>query len=327
LIIATLICNWKGDDWENNVRKVLYTITNDSIPDFAKETLDEKGIPYVFYPEQNGITAGKRYNATIVCNYAIDYYNSFNQTNDSAFYFKFINCVDWLISNLTYKNNAAFYQFNWQQPWYPSVGAPYASGMTSGRAIEVFTYAYQLTKSEKFLQLSEALIRGFYIPIQSGGFTYKSSKGWWYEEIADTEMQTPRILDGHIFALTGLYKYWLTTKDDSAKYVIQKGLWALKQNLHLYDAGNGWSYYDINQKRSDKKYHKILTGQMKELWEISKDSLFLDYHKKWNIYFEKAYTLRAIEEKNISGIVLFLLLFFSSFLLLFLLRKTLPRKI
>ena len=305
LLVSVLVCSYKGEAWEEKFRTLLSAIKKDSIPDFAKEVVDEKGIPYVIYAEQNGINPGKKYNPTIVANYAIGYYEQVKSSNGPDAETRFKNCVDWLINNISNKDSFALYEFNWQQPWYPSVKAPYTSGMTSGRAIEVFTYAYKLYPSPKYLHYAKLLVRGFYLPIQTGGFTYKEPTGWWYEEIADRNLKTPKILDGHIFAVTGIHKYWQVTKSDSAKLVVQKGLQALKHNLPAYDAGNGWTFYDVYKKRSDKKYHRILTNQMKQVYELSNDPFFLNYYKKWNAYFEKPYLLRALQEGNRTSLLLF----------------------
>lgn len=316
LVIAVLICNNKGDSWEESVRTSLYKLTNDSVPVYSRELTDERGIPYVYYYELNGITAGKQYNPTIVCNYALNYYKQFGPGNHNASAESFFYCVTWLAEHMTYKNNHAFYQFNWQQPWYDSVGVPYTSGMTSGLAIQVFTDAYRLTKSSKYLEYAKALLNGYFVPVQAGGFTYTGDKGWWYEELADTAMHTPHILDGHIFAITGVYEYWLVTKDDSAAIIIDKGIQSLKSTLACYDIGNGWAYYDIYKKPADKKYQRILTAQMQQLYSISANSLFKFYYDKWNAPLSRPYMIRVIKEGNRSGIVLYFLVCLATWLAL-----------
>jgi hypothetical protein len=298
------LCGLKGDAWEETVRTVLYKVINDSVPVYSTEYTDERGIPYVYYYQLNGITAGKKYNPTIVCNYAIDYYKKMEPGKHSSNTEKFFYCTSWLSDNLTYSDNKAFYRFNWQQPWYDSVGAPYTSGMTSGLAIQVFTDAYRLTRSSGYLLNAKALIRGFFIPVKDGGFTYTADDGWWYEELADTAMHTPHILDGHIFAITGVYEYWLETKDDSAAIIISKGVQALKSRLKEFDIGNGWAYYDAYKKPADKKYQHILANQMLQLYKITGDKFFKEYYLKWNAPLSKPYIIRIIKERNRSGIIL-----------------------
>ncbi len=320
LIAAGILCQFYGYQWEEYVRDGLYAIKGISVTDYAKESVDENGVPYVYYREQNNITAGNQYNATIVCNYALAYFDTLEKTNDKATEQRFLNCVDWLSTNMTRTDGYAYYTFRWQQPWYPKVGAPYTSGMTSGRAIEVFTNAYAHFKSPKYLSYCSMLVSGFYQPIDSGGFTYKEPYGWWYEEIADRNKETPKILDGHIFALMGVYKLYKETQSDSAKYIFDQGLKALKHQLPKYNIGNGKIYYDKYGKVADKKYHRILTGQMNELFQITGDAVFKNYYNKWNGFLQQPYVLRILKEKNISGIILFILVAFVCWLLIYVIQ-------
>jgi hypothetical protein len=304
---AIAICQFKGDAWEEYVRSALYKITNDSIPVYSTEYTDEKGIPFVYYHQLNGITAGKQYNPTIVCNYALDYFGEMKPGEHSVSTEKFFYCTSWLADNMSVTGNKALFQFNWQQPWYDSVGVPYTSGMSSGLAIQVFTDAYRLTRSTVYLQHAKALVRGYFIPVSEGGFTYAEKDGWWYEELADPAMHTPRILDGHIFAIIGVHQYWQETKDDSARMVFAKGIEALKNRLPAYDIGNGWAHYDAYKNHADKKYQRILARQMLQLYNITGDVLFKKYYSKWNAPLSKPYFVRVIQERNRSGIILLLL--------------------
>ena len=321
LVTASLICQYKGDVWEENVRQVLYKLTNDSIPNYAKTIVDEKGIPYIRYEEIHGIHAGDEYNPTIVSNFAIDYFKLIEEKKDTSAVYKFNNCINWLEDNITNKDSFALYEFKWRQPFYDSVGAPWTSGMTSGRAIEAFTCAYKLNQKQEYKDYASALLRGFYQRVQAGGFTYKEPDGWWYEEFADSNMHTPRVLDGHIFALSGVYQFWLLTKKDSAEYIFKQGIKALKNHLPSYNIGNGWSYYDALHTVSDKKYHTLLTSQMKELWEITKDPVFQYYYQTWEKPLVKPYVYRIIKERNRSGILLLLLMSTGLFIFFLLLNK------
>ena len=123
-LLAAILCQYKGDAWEQKVRKILYNISGDTIPSYSTTITDKNGIPYVQFAPENGITAGTQYNATIVGNYAIDYYEQFIKTGDSASINKFQHCINWLSANMTKKADLALYVFNWQQPWYPLVKTP-----------------------------------------------------------------------------------------------------------------------------------------------------------------------------------------------------------
>ena len=323
LLLSAFICEYFGDKQEEKVRNAFYFLTNDSIPNYNKVVIDPTGVPYVIYSKQNGIAPGKQYNPTLVANQAIDLYHAIQSADDTLRTKQFRNCINWLAGHMTVINGYYLYQFNWQQPWYLSVKMPFTSALSSGRAIEAFTDAQKFFPSEDHLQYAQKLLRGFYLPIENGGFTYKEKDGWWFEEFADTNRKTPRILDGHIYCITGIREYFLLTKDDSAAYLIDQGLAALKQHLPDYDLGNEKVGYDIEHNMADKKYHMILAGQMKQVWEITKDTSFYRYYTKWNTPLQQPYVYRIFKEKNRSGILLYFLISFLLIIFLFTTRKLL----
>jgi hypothetical protein len=320
LLVASIIGSYKGDSWEEYSRFILYRIKGDSVPSTATEYVQKNGVPYVHYVAENGVPAITRFNATIVANYAVDYANKFINTNDSVYLTQFFNCIQFLTDSVTIQNNLYYYQFNWQQGWYPNIKPPFISSMANGRAIEAFVYAFTFTNNITYLSFAKKLLPVFFTEVNDNGVSYKiNESAWWFEEIAKPNVPTPYILDGHIYALQGLYKFWRTTKNDSAKHLLTVGLNALKLRLPTYDAGNGEIFYDINKNKADKKYHKIITSQMHLLWQTTGDSTYLQYYQKWSKPMQVPYILRVVKEHNISGIALIVSLSLAIFIPLVLL--------
>ncbi len=321
LLFGIIFCSYFGHKFEENVRTILYRVKGDSVPNFAEEKTDSLGVPFVNYATENNITPGKQYNATIVANYAINYQKLYVNNLNKATLQKFENCILWLKKNATITSDTALYYFNWQQPWYVTVKGNFTSGISSGRAIEAFILASVQFKDKSYLELANKLLNGYYVSIEKGGFTYKENNGWWYEEIADTGLQTPRIIDGHIYAILGAQKLYETTKASGAKTIVDKGIEALKNKLIFYDGDKEVIYYDIYKKQADKKYRQILVEQMHQLYIVTGDTIFYNYYNKWNKPLQKNYVLKVIQEKNISGILLVFILSFFFFLLILVLKK------
>lgn len=313
LLLAAIISQYKGDSWEEHVRDGMYRLMNDSVPNYSVEQFDSLGIPFVYYPTQNGITPGVQYNATLVCNAALRYFDSLKQQSNAALQQKFFNCIQWLAQEMHYRDSLALFVYHWQQPWYPKVKVPFTSGMTSGLAMQAFLSAYQLQPDSLHLKRAALLLQGFELPIEQGGFTIQEPHGWWFEEIADTNGQTPRILDGHLFALLGLRYYDAKMKSNEARYLYNQGLLSLKHDLPKYDAGHGEIFYDAQGKLADKKYKAIITGQLKQLWQLTGDVEILYYYNKWVTPLQKPYVYRIAKERNRSGMVLFSLLTLTFF--------------
>ncbi|MCW5909140.1 MAG: hypothetical protein KIS94_14840 [Chitinophagales bacterium] len=305
--VATVICNIKGDSWEEYLRQLYYqNVIHQRIPSTYYVHVDNKGAPYVEYVDTTGKTIANKYMPTTVAIYALRYYDTIKSTGDKKAVERFLNCLECLQDSLTDRGNFALYEFSYAQPYYSTVGVLWRSGLSSGKAIEAFTKAYKWSGEEKYLNLALQLMRGFYVPIQAGGFTYMNDGDWWYEEYADTNLLTPRVINGHVYAMLGCYELWLATKNDSAKMVFEKGLNALKKNIHLYDAGHGWTYYDAFGKKSDKQYQRTMVDLMAQLYNITGDKLFEEYRTKWSKPLNTLYLRRIIHEKNKSGILLFL---------------------
>jgi hypothetical protein len=70
--------------------------------------------------------------------------------------------------------------------------------------------------------------------------------GWWYELFAgnNNDAVVSRVLNGHMFTLLSIYKYYNYTHDEDAKHIFDQGIIALKDNLPLYD-NESFSHYDI----------------------------------------------------------------------------------
>jgi len=120
------------------------------------------------------------------------------------------------------------------------------------------------------------------VDVEDGGVTYKTEdKGWWYEEYAHEEAKVSRVLNGMEIALLGIYDYYKYTNDTDAKFLFDKGIIALKNDLPIYDY-NGHTYYDALGTLAGTTYHKIHVKITKELYDITNEEIFNDYQKKWS---------------------------------------------
>jgi hypothetical protein len=155
--------------------------------------------------------------------------------------------------------------------------------MSQAQALQVLVRAYDISGQTKYINTAKELLNSFFVEVKSGGVTYKTPKnGWWFEQNAGSPMQ-PRILNGMIWTLLGIYDYYNHTKDPDSKYLFDQGLLALKINLPLYD-NNGSSYYDILGTPAKLEYHKMHVILLEELYNITKEPIFKIYHDRWNSF-------------------------------------------
>ena len=315
LLVVFLITNKWGNSWEMDFRNMYFAVVGDSVPQYVVERVEEDGTPRVLYARENGIEPGLQYNATIVANYALQYYEECLKGKLDAC-IKFQNCVKSLEDSLYMDAQGARFVFPWQQAWYPKVPAPFTSGMTSGLALKVFSLAGDHSGDSRYAHYNRELLRGFYLPMDSGGFTIKMPEGWWYEEFAAPQASTPMILDGHLFALQGLQHYAAKYQSDTAAFLLKKGLDGLIHLLPQFDLGNGYFNYDISGKPADIKYRGIILSQLKNLYETTGNPELKKYYDKWVVPDDKPYLFRIFRDRKKAGMVMFGLLFLGAFLVI-----------
>jgi len=218
--------------------------------------VDESGIPYVNYGVVGGKYVGTQRNPVTISQKIIGYYQNYKHTNDEISKIFLINNADWLVNNAQIRNDYAilYYNFPWSIYDLPS---PWRSGMAQAQGIQALIHAHEITKDEKYLDTAQLLLNSFFIEVKDGGVTYKSENGgWWYEEYAHEDGKSSRVLNGMMFAVLGIYKYYNYTNESEAYFLYEQGIIELKKELPKYDV-DGYSYYDILGNYAGKKYHQV----------------------------------------------------------------------
>lgn len=260
-------------------------------------TTNESGIPTVDYGYVNGVFIGKQLNPLTISQKAIYYESEYQKGNESCKQL-FLNNANYLVENAVRHDNYTSWQYNF--PWRPygytlwqynfpwpidGIASPWVSAMAQGQGIVVLIHAYNMTGHKKYLNSADLALNSFYVEVKGGGVTYKDKNGWWYEEYVTGTHVQPRVLNGMIFSLFGIYEYYEFTGDQGAKILFHQGIISLKNSLYKYDAGN-WTYYDVIGNRAPISYHKIHINQMLQLYKITKDPFFKEYYEKFQRYQE-----------------------------------------
>jgi hypothetical protein len=265
--------NGNGDIFSTSLPIVLYKQVYAIV-------LDNSSVTSVNY----GTSVGLQRNPVRIEFTAHDYYNYYKKYGDEKSKRVFLNNVNWLVDNAVSHGNYSIleYHFPYPVPYPPSytMKPPWYSGMAQGQALPVLVKAYQITGEKKYLDSAKMLLNSFFVEVKDGGVTYKTSNdGWWYEEYPIIGAK-PRVLNGMIWAVLGIYDYYNYTYDSEAKYLFDQGVLALKKNLPYYD-NNGNSYYDLLTHNSAPYYHKLHIKLLGLLYNITKEDIFKMYHDKW----------------------------------------------
>lgn len=255
---------------------------------FGSLVYDKNGVPFYNYSYTGHHSVGVQGSPLAVSHYAMKLYKQYSETSNETAKTYFINNVNWLVNTNMLKNNGSFSVYEYSFPWQigkNKVEAPWRNAMVGGEVLSPLAKAFQVTGNKTYLDTAKKILNSFYVDVKDGGVTYKTpSKGWWYEEYASTNSTKQfKVLNGMIHALFGINEYFKDTNDTSAKFVIDQGILALKNDLPKYD-NNGTSFYDRLGWPANDFYKSLHVVQLMELYELTHDPIFKTYHDRWEKY-------------------------------------------
>lgn len=243
--------------------------------------LDDNYVPYIVFQEK------KTYHPVYMAQYSLHALDVYYSTRNDTILNQLRSIADKLICLSLNIDSASFtpYSFsfalhgikeqNLLSPWY--------SGMSQGQILSFYSRLYKVTKQEKYLKASHKVFNSFLMLKGQGKTPWIScidkNSNLWLEEYP---METPCFtLNGMIFAIYGVYDYYLLTLDQKALQIIEASLTTIKNNIAKYRNENDFSYYCLKHKVKNEGYHYIHIGQLKMLYKITNDPFFLEMSKKF----------------------------------------------
>jgi hypothetical protein len=245
-------------------------------------SFSKDGIPLYSYPKESPIE-----HPIVIAQYAFGLYEKLfkNDFSELQLKDKFLMTAEWFDKNKVEVNNG----FGWYiHHDFPEIGLnyPFISAMSQGEAISVLTRAALLTSNSKFEQLAEQALSPFELDVKDGGVVNYFKSFPIYEE-GPSPIRACGVLNGFIFSLFGIYDLILLNGNQQAMILFEKGISALKKLLQYYDIKlwTRYSLFDYPRKYySSLTYHIIVTEQLKALYMITEEKIFLEYFKKWEGY-------------------------------------------
>lgn len=247
--------------------------------------LDGVGIPMLDYHGEVGL----QYNPIAIAQYALGNFNQYLKSADQVRFDRFILAADWLVDNLE-KNSHGIWIWNHYFDWEyrDTLYSPWYSALSQGQGISCLVRAHKETKSEKYLVAAEKAFSSFLVGVGQGGVTYQDENGFvWLEE---TIVDPPtHILNGFLWAMWGIYDYYLYTSDQGAKDLFEQGVNTLVTHLPDYDTGF-WSLYEQSGTRmhmlASPFYHQLHIVQLLVMNRITGKVIFKEFAEKWEGYRE-----------------------------------------
>ena len=275
---------------------------------------DAAGIPMLDY---HG-TIGLQYNPIAIAQWGLANYNCFCDTHDEDRWRKTLQAADWLTANLEQNSRGLWvwnHHFDWE--YRDTLKAPWYSGLAQAQGVSLLlrAQAHSNSKDEKYQSAADKAFVALTRPIAAGGVLFEDvsrdvhtneNNDLWIEEYLVNPLT--HILNGFIWALWGVFDFWLARADASAKEIFDRGIETLLHNLARYDTGY-WSLYEQSGHEQSKTrlkmlaspfYHRLHIVQLRVMSKLTGDTRFAAVADRWEGYaLRRGNRTRALIEKSI----------------------------
>ncbi len=222
-------------------------------------SIDPHGIPVVHYGND------VHYNAVTVSQYALELFHQYLQLQNAGTRNRFLKQARWLRDFCV--RGKCIFRFSHPPEIYSRV---WISGMAQSQFISVQLRAYQLTKDKNFLLAANSAFGYLVKPIRDGGTLDQTAGATWFEEYP--QVPSTHVLNGHMFALFGLWDYYRVTRSALARSLFLDGQRTAVDGLRLSDTGF-WGRYDLaHAGLCTSSYLSLEIAQLRVLKIVTKSS-------------------------------------------------------
>lgn len=234
--------------------------------------LDDKGVPI----HDNG-----SYHPTQIAQYGLDLYADYLNTGSAGYKKKLKPVAEWLLENAEHSSQFSYWTFDFDYSPFNQV-APWNSSLTNAQCALVLLLGHEVFEEQEYLDLSHRAMKYLFIPIENGGGLGRWPDGTsWFEEYPDPGNQS-HVLNGHIFVLDVLERFYMITGENKYQYWLEEGLQALKSKMNNYDVHYG-SIYDValEGEKIGMGYHTLHWMMLAWAHMTTGDHDFLELALKW----------------------------------------------
>jgi len=253
------------------------------IEGFREYRFDPDGIPQVYYGRRDGW----QYNAITVAQYGLAQLSDWHYSGREESLARARGAVRWLVKACEeFRPGVGAWVYRVDLTFY-GPKAPWISAMAQGEAISLLLRFWLLDKDDALLRVARSAMGAFSLRVEEGGVLSSFPDGAPVFEEFPT-VPPPHVLNGHIFALLGVYDFWQATGDEGAGALFAKAAEGLKTNLARYDVG-WWTLYDLHptHRLASRMYHRIHVRLMNVMYRLTRDPAFRQWGSRWESYLRK----------------------------------------
>lgn len=266
---------------------------------------DKKGV--ILFDYYGNI--GRQYNPVAIAQYGLGHYNLYLKRGNKKNLEIAREQADWLVENLEVNQKGLMvWQHHFDWTYKKLLKAPWYSALAQGAGISLLLRIHLATKEEKYLKTAKEAFEAMTVEMTDGGVKFfDENKNIWLEEYII--FPPTHILNGFIWALWGVWDYYLVTRKRAARDLFDACVETLKKNINKYDTGF-WSLYDLSKQflkmLASPFYHKLHIVQLEVMSELTSEAIFNFYARKWREYQNnKFYQYLALVYKAIFKLIYF----------------------
>ena len=238
---------------------------------------DEHEIPRKRYRAQ-----GPQYNPLFIAWWGLSNLEQYLRTQHHEYLRKFLVQVAWLKANAVRRTDGAMVwpcYFDWQEGLC-KLTSPWISAMYQGVVISTLVRAYRINGDRELLDLCKDATLVFSRSIEDDGVRTLEGGKTLYEEYPVRPL--PRVLDGFLFSLLGLYDLAVETGSSEIRRLFEDGIDGLKSTLPFWNYRNKWSWYGSHGYLCPPHYHKLNTVLLSILGRLTDDDDLRHFARLWD---------------------------------------------
>ncbi|MEV7625550.1 D-glucuronyl C5-epimerase family protein [Actinoplanes sp. NPDC089786] len=243
--------------------------------------VDNQGVRMFVHP---GITGGRKMNHPVAqAQYGLALVNNYRRTHDSWYLDLAQRQARRLADTHVDARGAWYFPYRFDFPLSSGIGltmrAPWYSAMAQGQATSLFIRLAKATGSAEWRRAADRAFRSLQLGYAAGvpWATHRDAAGrLWLEEYPGPNPATSaRVLNGHIFAIYGVWDYWNVTRSPAAAAIFSEATRTVYTYLLRGFRNPSWaSSYSLRGDVPSEKYHNIHVNQLLHLHALSGQPVF-----------------------------------------------------
>jgi hypothetical protein len=190
--------------------------------------------------------------------------------------------IAWLRANAVIRADGAavwLCPFDWQEG-RARLRGPWFSAMYQGAIMSALVRGYRLSRDGELLDLARAATRVFALDVTAGGVRTSEAGVVLFEEYP--ALPLPRVLDGFLVSLLGLYDVAVETGDPEVRRLFDEGMAGLERRIQWWDFRGKWSWYGAHGYLCPPHYHAFNRVLLLALHELTRSAVLAEVARAWD---------------------------------------------